>query len=304
MNSNIFNVVYADPPWDICYQTNSRGAINHYPLMTMAQLKAMPISDITSQNSVCFLWICNGMYLEGTEVLKAWGYRLVSDFIWIKPRIGMGHYFRYASEKLLLGVRGKMLPAIKTQPNWGFFPTQEHSHKPEEVHAIIERMYPNAKYLELFARRRPTNPEWYCWGNECPGGSDIYIPDYPVPSYSQRVLAPVNITNTKTNDTEVAIAEAEEGVEKGNSSKSPNDCGLVKGNTSNRRADKAFTIHCIPASGNLAVDYYMKNTMTPITGSNDTNVALARSGTYETNDTNVALANLSVRHKKAESEEK
>lgn len=188
---NQYSVIYADPPWDICGQKSGRyGAVNHYELMTLEQIKAMPVGDISAPNAACFLWICNGMYQEGVDVLKSWGFRLVSDFIWIKPKIGLGNYFRYASEKLLLGVKGRMLPAIHSQPNWGFFPVQDHSHKPEEVHAIIERMYPEGKHLELFARRRPANPAWDCWGLECPGGSDVYIPGYPMPSYSPKVTPP------------------------------------------------------------------------------------------------------------------
>jgi N6-adenosine-specific RNA methylase IME4 len=36
--------------------------------------------------------------------------------------------------------------------------------KPEAVYHIIEQMYPNAKYLELFARQRRQG--WEAWGNE------------------------------------------------------------------------------------------------------------------------------------------
>ena len=200
-DSNQFTVIYADPPWDICGQKSGKyGAINHYELMTLEHIKAMPIAELTADNSACFLWICNGMYKEGMEVLESWGFRPVSDFIWIKPKFGLGNYFRYASEKMLLGVRGSMLPTFRAQPNWGFFPVQDHSHKPEEMHPIIERMYPDGKYLELFARRRPSSPEWYCWGLECPGGSDVFIPGYPVPEYSGRVTAPCNMVSHKKQD--------------------------------------------------------------------------------------------------------
>ena len=52
---------------------------------------------------------------------------------------------------------------------------------------MIERLYQNRNYLELFARKRPSNPKWYIWGDEAEGGSDIVIPGYPVPAYSGRV---------------------------------------------------------------------------------------------------------------------
>jgi hypothetical protein len=57
----------------------------------------------------------------------------------------------------------------------------DHSHKPEEQYALIERVSPGP-YLELFARRR--QPGWDAWGNEI--DADISIPGYPVPSDRKR----------------------------------------------------------------------------------------------------------------------
>ena len=54
-------------------------------------------------------------------------------------------------------------------------------HKPEEMYPIIERVSPGP-YLELFARR--PQPNWDAWGNEIE--SDIIIPGYPVPKYSDK----------------------------------------------------------------------------------------------------------------------
>lgn len=68
--------------------------------------------------------------------------------------------------------------------NWGMFPVQEHSHKPEEQYAIIERCS-EGDYLELFARHPvPSDKNWFIWGNEVK--SDIVIPNYPVPEYSEK----------------------------------------------------------------------------------------------------------------------
>lgn len=63
-----------------------------------------------------------------------------------------------------------------------FCAQQDHSHKPEEQFAVIERLS-DGPYLELFARRH--QPGWDCWGNEI--DSDIVIPGYPVPTYSSKV---------------------------------------------------------------------------------------------------------------------
>jgi N6-adenosine-specific RNA methylase IME4 len=43
-------------------------------------------------------------------------------------------------------------------------PRMEHSRKPNDVHEAIDRMYPTASKIELFARRPYKN--WDVWGNE------------------------------------------------------------------------------------------------------------------------------------------
>ena len=91
---------------------------------------------------------------QGIELLEAWGFRYTSFYFWAKPRFSMGHTFRNVSELLLLGVRGQdTRVAFRAQPNWGFHPLQEHSHKPEEVHQNVERLVGNGSFVELFVRR-------------------------------------------------------------------------------------------------------------------------------------------------------
>ena len=183
-----FDVVYADPPWDI-NQRGNYGAIKSYALMKLKQIMEMPIVDLCEENAVCFLWIVAGPdgQRAGEAVLDAWGFKWVDRMVGIKPGLGLGNRTRHCYETCLIGVRGSMPVDFHGQPDWMFFPRQNHSHKPEEMYAIIERMHQNKDYLELFARKRPSNPNWYIWGNEAEGGSDIYIPGYPVPEYSDRV---------------------------------------------------------------------------------------------------------------------
>ena len=181
-----FDVIYADPPWDI-NQKGKYGACKHYNLMTLEDIKAMPVPDFTKKNAALFLWVPNGLVPEGIEVMKAWGFTFRNSFYWVKSQLGLGVYLRNASETLLMGTKGKMLPAFRGQANWAFMPREEHSKKPPETYAIMERLYPNKDCLELFARKRPSNKDWYIWGNEAEGGSDIIIPGYPVPEYSKRV---------------------------------------------------------------------------------------------------------------------
>jgi N6-adenosine-specific RNA methylase IME4 len=174
-NSKLYRTVMADPPWDIL-QYGGHGANHHYDLMPLTKIKTMPIAALVEPDAHCWLWVTNNTLRHGYDVLEAWGFTPRSVFTWIKPRFGLGTYLRSATEHVLFGTRGKAPVLFKAQPNWLFSPVQDHSHKPEEQYAVIERVSPGP-YLELFARR--SQPGWDAWGNEIE--SDIEIPGYPVP---------------------------------------------------------------------------------------------------------------------------
>ena len=172
----LYSTILADPPWDV-NQKGNYGAVNIYQLLTLDEIKAMPVVDLAEENAHCWLWVTNGTLEYGFDVLRAWGFTPRSQFYWIKNGLGLGVYLRNCVEICILGTRGRSPVLFKAQPNWGFFPRQGHSHKPEEMHKIIERVSPGPKRLELFARRPFAG--WDVWGNEI--RSDIDIPGYPVP---------------------------------------------------------------------------------------------------------------------------
>jgi N6-adenosine-specific RNA methylase IME4 len=181
-----YKTIMADPPWDIDQKNSNkkrreRGAESHYPLMTLDEIKALPVSDLAEADSHCWLWVTNGTLRHGFDVLEAWGFTPRSILTWIKPRFGLGMYLRNATEHLLLGTRGKAPVNYRGQPTWVFAPLQDHSHKPEEQYAIIERLS-DPPYLELFARR--SQPHWDAWGNDI--ASDVELEGYPVPLYSDK----------------------------------------------------------------------------------------------------------------------
>lgn len=171
----LFRTILADPPWDV-QQKGARGAQARYELMSVAQVTSMPVGDLAAPDAHCWLWVTNATLRAGYEVLEAWGFTPRSPLTWIKPRLGLGNYLRNATEHLILGTRGDAPVRFRAQPTWMFAPLQDHSHKPEEQYAVIERVS-DGPFLELFARRR--QPGWAVWGNGI--DSDITIPGYPVP---------------------------------------------------------------------------------------------------------------------------
>ena len=178
-----FRTILADPPWDI-QQKGQLGASSHYKLMTLDKIKKMPVSDLAAADAHCWLWVTNATLRAGYDMLESWGFTPRSPLTWIKPRIGLGQYLRNATEHLILGTRGNAPVKFRAQATWMFAPLQEHSHKPEEQYAVIERIS-DGPYLELFARRRPpSSADWSVWGDEI--DADIAIPGYTVPSDARR----------------------------------------------------------------------------------------------------------------------
>jgi N6-adenosine-specific RNA methylase IME4 len=168
--SPTFSTILADPPWDVM-QRGGRGASRHYSLMTVAEIAALPVGKLASTDAHLWLWVTNATLFSGHIVMAAWGFRYRSCLTWVKPGLGLGSsYLRNNTEHLLLGTRGKAPILFRSQPTWLYAPKQDHSHKPEEQYAVIERCSPGP-YLELFARRKRSG--WQAWGNEV--ASDIEL---------------------------------------------------------------------------------------------------------------------------------
>lgn len=157
-----YKTIPAAPPWST-NQTGGYGVSRHYPVMELEDICALRVDRLAADDAHLWLWVMNSNVAEGLQVMEAWGFAYRSCLTWIKPRFGLGNYLRNQTEHLLLGVRGRAPIQFKGQGTWFYAPVQEHSHKPEEQFAIIERCSVGP-YLELFARRR--QPGWHVWGNE------------------------------------------------------------------------------------------------------------------------------------------
>lgn len=162
--SKKYATILADPPWDV-QQKGGRGAERHYDLMTLADIKALPVAGLAAEDAHLWLWVTNATLRDGYDVAEAWGFTVRSPLTWVKWRLGLGNYLRNATEHLLFATRGKAPVLFRAQPTWITAPVQDHSHKPEEQYPLIERVSPGP-YVELFARRR--QPGWDAWGNQTP----------------------------------------------------------------------------------------------------------------------------------------
>jgi N6-adenosine-specific RNA methylase IME4 len=54
-------------------------------------------------NAHLHLWVTTPLLADGLAVIRAWGFRYKSCFVWAKDKRGMGNYWRVSHEILLLG---------------------------------------------------------------------------------------------------------------------------------------------------------------------------------------------------------
>jgi N6-adenosine-specific RNA methylase IME4 len=170
--ANRYDVILADPPWHFeTWGEGDRNVTKYYPIMETNDICGLSVP--ASDNSVLFLWACWPKLKDAMLVIDAWGFEYKTiAWIWVKLNsnsmgffTGMGYYTRANSEPCLLATKGKP-PRVSDKGIQSLIcsPVREHSRKPDEQYAKIEKLYPNKKYLELFARRQ--RPGWDVFGNE------------------------------------------------------------------------------------------------------------------------------------------
>lgn len=191
----MYDVILADPPWRFEVYDRKTGLQKspdqHYPTMPFDRLCSMPVKEFAAENCALFLWVVDWLTPAMlNRLFNAWGFTYrTKAWTWFKTTqdesrltMGTGYYTRGNPEDCLLAVRGRMpvqdRGILKTQiapeiPDRAAIinPRMAHSRKPDFQYEIIERLYPQAHCLELFARRKRAG--WSAWGNEVE--SDIQL---------------------------------------------------------------------------------------------------------------------------------
>jgi N6-adenosine-specific RNA methylase IME4 len=172
-----YDVIYADPPWQYSNTLAKWGCAElHYKTMPTEDICAMEIP--AADDSTLFLWSTNPFLEDALNVVEAWGFDYKTNIVWVKTnpenpgsdlkRPGSGFYVRGHHELLFVCTKGSHLPNQKGKSPVSSIlaaAPRNHSQKPEQFYALIERLYPNSRYLELFAREK--HDGWDHWGNEC-----------------------------------------------------------------------------------------------------------------------------------------
>lgn len=163
-----FPTIYADPPWQYGNQGTRASTGDHYDTMTIDQICAEPVAQLVEDNAHLHLWTTNAFLFDARRVMEAWGFEYKSCFVWVKPQMGMGNYWRVSHEFMLFGIRGSLPFHVRDEMSWGQFDRGRHSEKPDGMRSKIERVSPGP-YLEMYGRAALPGTEWTVYGNQVDG---------------------------------------------------------------------------------------------------------------------------------------
>jgi site-specific DNA-methyltransferase (adenine-specific) len=184
-----YSIIYADPPWHFggggVFQDggrNIRKTADQYMLTKTEDLKKLPVSGLSADNALMFMWTTDQHLPDALELFKAWGFKYSTvAFYWVKRYdsgalcSNVGCWTMKNCEMVLLGTKGKPLQFKKVRNVKQLVEAvrKKHSQKPEEVRKRIELLCGDLPRIELFARNKSEG--WDVWGNEVDSDIDLAI---------------------------------------------------------------------------------------------------------------------------------
>ena len=173
-----YRTIVVDPPWayndTLGYKRGSaqfytgqkaatpRAAAANYDTLACGEISRLPVADWADVDAHLYLWTTNSFIVQGHELVTAWGFQYKTMLTWVKPQIGMGHYYRNNTEHILFAVRGKLGVLRHDVPTAFTANRGKHSEKPAAFYDMVESMSPGP-YLDVFARKLRFN--WSGWGD-------------------------------------------------------------------------------------------------------------------------------------------
>lgn len=161
----LFQTIVIDPPWD----WGDEGDVNQfgrakpdYHTMPIEEIEQLPVGKIADDNCHLYLWVTNRSLPKAFKLIESWGFRYITCLTWVKPSIGMGNYFRGATEQVLFAVKGSQPLKRKDVGTW--FKAERgkgHSAKPDEFYDLVESCS-YAPYIDIFGRK--DRECWSVWG--------------------------------------------------------------------------------------------------------------------------------------------
>jgi N6-adenosine-specific RNA methylase IME4 len=184
-----YDLIMVDPPWPTTLRSpkgEGKSFARHYGAMSWEAIAALPVGQLASRHCVLWLWCTWPLLLHSGDpkrhwqdadaslskvgaCMKAWGFRHCTGGGWLKRKskggigFGTGYRMRSALEPFLIGITGEPR-TTRRERNFVDGLAREHSRKPDEAYALIERWMPHGRYVELFSRMPRAG--WDTWGEQ------------------------------------------------------------------------------------------------------------------------------------------
>lgn len=168
-----YGLILADPPWS--YEMYSEKGYEkspeaHYSTMSEAELAALPVGHLAAPTCMLVMWSTWPHLPQAMRLMTQWGFAYKTGGSWTKTTttgkraFGTGYIFRTATEPFLVGTIGNPLYRSRSERNLIEALRREHSRKPPEMRAMLDRLLPDVFGCELFARE--PWPGRDVWGNQ------------------------------------------------------------------------------------------------------------------------------------------
>jgi N6-adenosine-specific RNA methylase IME4 len=147
-----YRTLVADPPWDYEWLSLAGRAAPGYATMSREELLELDVAQWAEDDCHLYLWTTNNFMTRAVELMARWGFQHKTVLTWVKPRWGLGSYFRNSTEHVLFGVRGELRTRSDSIATHFEAPVGEHSEKPDRFYEIVAE----ASYLpagEIFQRK-------------------------------------------------------------------------------------------------------------------------------------------------------
>jgi hypothetical protein len=161
-----YDIILADLPWisniyEDLYQTD-------YPVLNLLEMVELGKDIPVAKNAILFLWTKDLTIRHSIHVMKSWGFEYKTSAAWVNKEKPHDTPFSKGEEieLLLIGEKGdKPVPEPRNRPGSAL-----SFNERSEVRQIIESMYPNRRYLQLYPSRdteftlENKIDKWTLWG--------------------------------------------------------------------------------------------------------------------------------------------
>lgn len=167
-----YEMIVIDPPWgfDLYSEEGAKkSALAKYDLMPDKEILGLPVGQLASFNCLLYCWATAPQLDLAIQSVKSWGFTYKSFMVWRKvtangkPRMGTGYRVRTTGEVVVVATLGNPKQSFVPQTIFDGL-AREHSRKPDEFYDLCNKVMPQARRCDVFARERRVG--WSSFGNE------------------------------------------------------------------------------------------------------------------------------------------